>query len=111
MKSDSPSRNISISPNVKENKSHQDVNTGTDKTESAKDDLSPKTSSTRRKLKLPRKNAHVLNKVSPGKRRKSRRNIEVASSKEIESRTSVTTDKENKHSLRVYDLRNRLMNY
>ena len=99
MKSDSPSRNISISPNVKENKSHQDVNTGTDKTESAKDDLSPKTSSTRRKLKLPRKNAHVLNKVSPGKRRKSRRNIEVASSKEIESMTSVTTDKENKHSL------------
>ena len=59
---------------------------------------SPKTSSTRRKLKLPQKNAYALKKPSPGKRRKSKRSIGIAtsSSKNIENITSPSTDKENK---------------
>ena len=97
MSAESTSRNIVISPN--ENKNDQNDNTTKDKDESSKDELSPKTSSTRRKLKLPRKNTQLLNKVSPGKRRKSKRNIEVPPSKEIENMSSVTTDKENKNSL------------
>ena len=34
-----------------------------------------KTSSSRRKLRMPKKNAQLVNKTSPGKRRKSRRNL------------------------------------
>lgn len=61
--------------------------------------LSPKTSSTRRKLKLPIKNAHSSNKVSPGKRRRSRRSMGIAASKEMEKAVFATTDKENKNSI------------
>ena len=96
---DSPSRTKATSPNVKnDEKTDRDNSACKDKNESGNDGLSPKTSSTRRKLKLPRKNAHILNKVSPGKRRMSRRNIDVVASKAIDNITSHATDKENKSS-------------